>query len=157
MPTRCLFAIQELRFAIRVKCYKLLHMTRCTETRLDNAIRDPQNHVNEGHTLWCQGTQTEVAAGTQEETAQTTGPHKHVNEGHALWWQGARTEVAAGAQEEAAGALGALARDHAANQAAALAAGAIKPLLSLVSTGTPAVRVQPLTPENATDYNLLEW
>ncbi|CAL8471015.1 g10557 [Coccomyxa elongata] len=56
--------------------------------------------------------------------------------------KGAKTEAPAGAQEEAAGALGALARGHTANQDAVLAAGAITPLLTLVSTGTPAVRAQ---------------
>ncbi|BDA45386.1 probable importin subunit alpha-1b at C-terminar half [Coccomyxa sp. Obi] len=50
--------------------------------------------------------------------------------------------VAVLAQEEAAGALSALARSHTENQEAVRTAGAIKPLLSLVASSTPAVRGQ---------------
>jgi hypothetical protein len=46
------------------------------------------------------------------------------------------------AQEEASGALGSLARGHPPNQDAVRAAGAIARLISLVTSGTPAVRVQ---------------
>ncbi|KAK9901239.1 hypothetical protein WJX75_001832 [Coccomyxa subellipsoidea] len=46
------------------------------------------------------------------------------------------------AQEEASGALGSLARGHPPNQDAVRAAGAIARLISLVTSGTPAVRGQ---------------